>query len=201
MTFRGVLFLSAALVSPVSTLAHETHRHDHSANVHSHDPHVHGEAALGIAIDGVVVTIEYRSPLWNLLGFERAPETEVEQAAAEEARKTLADPGALFDFGERAGCSPVETRVNLLGEEEDDGDHEEGHSHRHYGPHAGVEDGHFDASATYVFTCADPDRIGRVATALFARFPKLERLKVTGLAETRQVSGELTRRRPWVALR
>lgn len=201
MIFRGVLFLSAALVSPASTFAHEPHRRSHEAIAHSHDPHVHGEAELGIAVDGATVTIEFKSPLWNLLGFERAPETEVEKAAAEEARKTLADPGALFDFGGRAGCRPIETHVSLAGDDENDGDHEEGHSHRHHGAHPDDEDGHLDASATYVFTCADPARIGRVATALFARFPNLERLKVTGLAGARQISEELTSRRPSVALR
>ena len=79
--------------------------------------HVHGKVELGIAVDGPSVTTEMESPLDNLLGFERAPRTDVEKNAVEQMVARLRAADQLFQVDPAAGCKlgPVQLESAALG--------------------------------------------------------------------------------------
>ncbi|MGB6229149.1 MAG: DUF2796 domain-containing protein [Litorimonas sp.] len=101
------------------------------------DSHVHGAAALAMAVDGNEVTVELETPLYNLLGFEHAPDTPEQERSVADAEAVLRDPAAMFAFNMEAGCA-VEAvpEVALFADdgsdhEHDDHEHADDHDHDH----------------------------------------------------------------------
>ncbi|MET0544464.1 MAG: DUF2796 domain-containing protein [Variovorax sp.] len=66
--------------------------------------HVHGVLKLDVAVDVQTVTIGIDSPLDNIVGFERAPRTDAERKAAQQAVAQLRAADKLFDIDAAAGC-------------------------------------------------------------------------------------------------
>jgi hypothetical protein len=109
--------------------------------------HVHGLAELAIALnpDGTLVA-ELESPLYNLIGFERAPRDAGEYALVAEAIAAL-EGDARPAFNAEAGCTLSETSLDGFPHSEphaghehhDDHDHEhmdhDGDDHDHHGEH------------------------------------------------------------------
>lgn len=155
----ATLLAGTALTAPA--LAQE-HRHAGT--------HVHGLAELAIALnpDGTLVA-ELESPLYNLIGFERAPRDEGEYALVAAAIASL-EGVATLAFNAEAGCTLSETALEGFphaaahehhdhdhehmdhdGEEPHDHDHdhaahdhhhdhdEHAHVHEHYGDHSEAE--------------------------------------------------------------
>ncbi|MEO1028096.1 MAG: DUF2796 domain-containing protein [Pseudomonadota bacterium] len=96
--------------------------------------HVHGAAQLSMALDGDTFILLLESPLYNIVGFEHAPETEEQEALLAAARTTLSDQAGLFVFSSEAGCVPdPDALVVSIGEadhhDDEDHDHEEGEEH------------------------------------------------------------------------
>jgi len=65
---------------------HETH-----SEVRSAESHIHGGAMLAIVSQNNRITIEFESPLYNLLGFEYAPRSKEEKALVDRVEKTLSN--------------------------------------------------------------------------------------------------------------
>jgi len=173
--------------------AHEDHDKDHGddsdgeATVRQVGSHVHGDALLALALDGSTLTAELESPLFNLLGFEHAPDTKAEQSTLKQAEAALANPAALLMFNPEAGCAvqPMSGPVTLFPDAHDDDHHDDDdhddddHNDDEHTEHA--EDEHQDVILEYVYTCANPAKLSFVKTQLFTLFPNLSELETVYL--------------------
>ena len=122
--------------------------------------HVHGLAKLQVAVDGPTLTLVLSSPLDNLLGFEHAPRTAKEKAAAADLTARLGKPETLLVPSPAAGCTVASAKV--------DAPTLEGHSAAKsaargttaapaHSEKAGHDHGeHSDVTAEYVFRCQRP---------------------------------------------
>lgn len=151
------------------------------ANDHRHDPHhgahQHGVSTLEVAVDGATLSIHLASPLDNVVGFEHAPRTAKQRAAASQALATLKQGGELFAPTPAAGCTLAEVKVEaplLQGKTTDAGDHG-------------------DLEADYRFTCARPDKLTGVDARLFSRFPGMKRIDAAVVTAKGQQAFRLTR--------
>lgn len=126
--------------------------------------HEHGVARLDLAVEERRIVFALQMPLDDLLGFERAPRTDAERRAADAAVAKLRDAGALLQPDPAAGCrlTAADLQSGALG----------------LGGAAPSKDGHDDLDATFEFSCTDARRAGFVETALFAAFPRLQRVEV-----------------------
>ena len=103
---------------------------------------------MGLAVDGTRLTVDLQLPAESVFGFERAPRSAEERAAAAEALDRLRTGGArLFAFPEGVTCAldaaEVEAPEGLEGDDagEDQQAHEdEGHEHQEDEGHQHQED-------------------------------------------------------------
>lgn len=125
--------------------------------------HEHGAARLDVALDGSTLTLVLSTPLDGLLGFERAPRSEAEKRAAEQAVATLRAADKLFAIDPAAGCTlasvTLESAALKLGSAT-----------------PARDDGHGDLDGEFVFRCQAAPAF--VDAGLFKAFPRLSRLDV-----------------------
>lgn len=163
---RLALIATLFLAAPV----HAGHDHD------NHAAHVHGTATLEVAVDGGILSVRLESPLANLLGFEHAPKTPQERAAAKALLAGLKQGDKLFTPTPAAGCKLAEARVESAALE---------------GKSA---DGHGDVDAEYRFTCAQPARLTGLDAALFNAYPGLSRIDAAVVTGKGQRAFRLSKR-------
>ena len=125
--------------------------------------HVHGQLKLDIAIDGPTVVIEMESPLENFVGFERAPKSEDEKKAAEDAVAKLRAADQLFKIDPAANCKlgPVTLRSAALGLGKAE---------------TGAGEGHADLDGTFAFNCTKAPEAKFIDVALFGAFKGLRQV-------------------------
>lgn len=144
---------------------------------HAHGAHVHGEAQAAIVIDGESLSISLNSAMYNITGFERAPQNPEEEAVLADAISSLKAGDALFVMDTAAGCT-LSSMTHSLPEGA-----------------TPVESGHNpyrDLEATYEFACAAPDALVSVSVDLFDRFEKLEKLDTVVLRGDAQIAISLS---------
>lgn len=141
-------------------------------------PHVHGAATLDVALEATRLTLALDTPLDGLLGFERAPRTDAERRAAEQAITTLRAADSLFITDPDAGCrlASVELASAAL---------------KLGATPAGKDDGHADLEAEFAFDCTKSPRF--VDVGLFKAFPRITRLAVQAVTPGGQRKLSLTR--------
>ena len=141
LTFALAAFLATPFAAPAQTPA----------------AHVHGQIRLNVVIDGPAIVIEMESPLDNFVGFERAPRTEAETKAAEEAVAQLRAADQRFKIDPSANCKlgPVTLRSTALGL----GKSEEG-----------AGEGHADLDGSFAFNCTNAAAAKFIDIDLFAAF-------------------------------
>lgn len=126
--------------------------------------HQHGVVQIDIAVDSNRISVQMSSPLDNLLGFERAPRNAAERGRVEAMVTTLR--GALFMVDPagscRSGAVQLSSAALQLGEPDP----------------AEQQAGHADLDASFEFECGTAARAGFVDTALFERFPSIQRIDV-----------------------
>ena len=131
-------------------------------------PHQHGRAELDVAIEGPTLTLEFRSPLDNLLGFEHAPRTAAQKSAADALLRGLRSNDAVLVPAAAARCErtsvTVEAPVLTAAPARKTG----------AGPAA---EAHADLEVRYVFHCARPDLLSSVEVKLFERYRGLRRIE------------------------
>lgn len=164
------------------------------AAAQQHGAHEHGVGVLNVAVDGNVFELELIAPGADIVGFERAPETEAEKTAVAAAVRTLEAGADLFRLPEAAGCVLAEAEVEAPFEDED-GDHD--HDHKHGHKHGASSDGggeaeHTEFHAHYRFECAEPGRATGFSTVYFDKFPAARELDVQAITPNGQVAVELT---------
>ncbi|QNK65670.1 DUF2796 domain-containing protein [Variovorax sp. PAMC26660] len=134
-----------------------------SAQAQQQHAHVHGQLKLDVAVDGPTVVIDMDSPLDNIVGFERAPKTDAEKKAVEEAVAQLRAADKLFIIDPAANCKlgPVDLRSGALGLGNPD-------------PNEPV--GHADLDATFSFNCTNAAAAKFIDVNLFSVFKGLRQI-------------------------
>lgn len=179
-------------VAAIETEEPMTDEESRSAGVH-----VHGLAQLSVVQDGARVVVQFDSPGYNLVGFERPPGNAAEQDAVDTMYAVL--DGFVSGLNDEAGCELAEAAVTapfLDAPKTDDHDHshdDADHSHDHDHDHGEGADhshdgdmGHSHAQnlfAQWTFTCAAPDALATFTTGMFEAFPNLETLEVVALTD------------------
>ena len=143
----GLAFAAAALFAAPFLCAQAQQQH----------AHVHGQIKLDVAIDGPTVVIDMESPLDNIVGFERAPKTDAEKKAVEEAIAQLRAADKLFAIDPAANCKlgPVDLRSGALGLGN---------------PDPNEPPGHADLDATFSFNCTNAAAAKFIDVNLFNAF-------------------------------
>lgn len=162
----GWLFLSANLLSA------DTH--------HTHSAHVHGEAELYIIYEHSKLFIEFTSPAINLIGFEHSPKNEKQQYKLTHAKQILTEGIHLFEIVP-PNCRLESASVSAPYLEK-----------APYSEHHHPEGEHPDFHASYTFNCQINTKLTAIHTALMAKFPDIERIKVLWIIQNQQGSTLLT---------
>ena len=149
--------------------------------VQAAQPHEHGVARLNVAVDAGLVSIEFDTPLDNLLGFERAPRSDAERdkAAALVARLRAAD--GLFRIDTAAGCTLA--KVDLASAPLELGK----------AAAAAAASDHSDLHGVFEFRCKNGARAGFVEVGLFDAFPALKRIELQVVTPSGQLKATLRR--------
>ena len=139
-------------------------------------PHQHGVAQLDIAVEAGKLTIDFESPLDNLVGFERAPRTQAERQRSDAAVATLKAADTLLRIDPAARCTLVKVTLNSAPLQLGTPD-----------PKDSAE-GHADLDASFEFACKSAP--GFVEVGLFDAFARLQRIEVqtaTARGQTRAI--------------
>lgn len=135
-----------------------------TAQAHGPAAHVHGEVELGIAVEGPAIVIEMRTPLDNLIGFERAPRNDVEKNTVDQALSRLRAADHLFRIDPAGSCKlgPVTLDAPVLGTGQ---------------PAAGgAKEEHAEMLASFAFNCTAADRVKFIELDLFKAFPRMRQV-------------------------
>jgi hypothetical protein len=144
--------------------------------------HEHGVATLDVAVDGRNLTLQFESPLDNLVGFEHAPRNDTERAALKKMEEKLQAAERLFRPTAAAGCTlrgvtvdhPFRTPA-AAGQGSPAGGKSGGRDAKDKATKA--EEDHTELSAKYELDCAKPEVLDRVEVMIFEAFPNVKRLK------------------------
>ena len=141
--FSGITLI-AAFALPTAAPAQQTHR-----------THARGQIAIDVVIEGPTVVIAMESPLENFIGISRAPKTDEEKKAAEEAVAQLRAADLLFKIDPVANCKlgPVTLRSPALGLGKPETDSAEA-----------------DLYGSFAFNCTNPAAAKFIDIALFNAF-------------------------------
>lgn len=159
------------------------------------DSHVHGAANLALALDGGTISVELESPLYNLVGFEHAPETAAQIKAFETAEAALSDPGTLLQFNPEAGCTANPVKAVMLMQDNKPENHDEHHhEHDEHGHDTGNDHdpSHQSTVLNYSFTCLYPEQVRWMGVGLFDAFDNLAEIDLVYLGPAQQISAGLT---------
>jgi len=132
--------------------------------------HVHGVVQLDIVVDGPTVLLEMSAPLEAIVGFERAPRTDAESKALDDALAQLRAADQMFRIDPGANCKlgPVSLHsvVLGLGRNEAPG--------RSSAP--SPAEGHADLDGSFAFNCINAGAAKFVEVGLFAAFRNVRQI-------------------------
>ena len=182
------------------TETHDDEDHETHSEVRSAESHIHGDAMLAIVSENNRISIEFETPLFNLLGFEYAPVSDAEKVRVAFVEQTLADPQNLIRFNADAKCTylPFNSKVELFddhGEDEHE-DHDDDHDEDHDDDHEENSDNHTDVILNYELTCKAIDKLKEVHVEFFDVFSNFTELELVYLGPAQQMSTELSPPRP-----
>ena len=166
------------------------------------DAHVHGRAALQVSVDGNRLLLEFSSPLDNLVGFEHAPRTDKQTAAARGMAERLHKPALLFVPTPAAACAPASVELKsgvlepalLAGKASPRPAPERPLGQVAKGRDKSTQEEHAALSAEMVFDCGQPEKLSSLEVRIFDAFPQLRRLDVQVAGARKQAAARLTPR-------
>ncbi len=161
--------------------------------------HVHGRVDMAVVSEASALTVEIRSPLYNILGFERAPSGTAELATWKAAAATVDAPAKLFTLDKAAGCVLRSKDTGVLGPPPPAGQHANAASHGHDDHDHDEEPGHAglsDVTLRYAFECAQPSKLSRISVQAFGAFRHIEAVELVYLDGVRQKAKTLTAKSP-----
>ncbi len=159
-----------------------------------HPAHEHGKVTLNIAIEGSTLVVELDAPAINVVGFEHAPRTQSEKAAAGQATQFIRGGHALLGFPPAAEChfqraeftephweDPAAEAAEAAGGHQDNEEHED-----------------YDAKFTY--HCEHPSALGWLEPCLLAKLLNVTEARVNLITASGQRSESVTNPRTRVQL-
>lgn len=142
-------------------------------------PHTHGQGQASLVLSGQTLTLELSLPLDVVLGFERAPRSDKERQALQQAMTQLSQTDALWTPSPAAQCKAQAAQAQT--------------------PNWGGS-GHADLDVTYTWVCQQPMALERIQTQLFEQFKRLRRLDFNHVLPKGQGASRLTPKQPvWQA--
>lgn len=175
--------------------SHKSHSENSAASItRSADSHSHGDAELALVLEDDTLTIELDTPLFNVLGFERHPETALQKAKTETVENQLGNVQELFTFNAEAGCVLISGRKDITLFQDAHDDHDD---HDESQDHAAT---HKDILLQYQYQCAKPSSLTSLTVNLFEFFPDMSDIDVTYLGPSTQKQVSLTRENTQVNL-
>lgn len=141
-------------------------------------PHEHGVAHMNLAIEGSKLEIAVKVPLESLLGYERAPRTDAEKAAAAAVLERFRQTQPVLALPAQAQCrqaAPAEVKAPLI----------EGR--------AGSGSGHGDLEASYQLQCGQVGELRNIDVTLFDVSKGISRVKAQVAAPQGQSQSVLRR--------
>lgn len=162
----------------------------------SHEPgaHVHGVATLQVAVDEKTLTLNFSSPLDNLLGFEHMPQNDKEKAAVHAMIDNLNKANLIFIPTKAAQCVlqsvnldslVIDKKTNRVADKNSKSAAPEIKSHEE-------EAGHADLDGEFVFKCGDTNKLRDLQVNLFQRYPHMHQIKVEIASSRGQTAAALT---------
>lgn len=187
LLMRYTLTISLALLAPFSFAL-------------AQDAHEHGVAELNVVRESQQIQIEFVSPVANLLGFERMPESAEEWTLFATVVEELASNDWLI--GETLSECTLTVQAQELpsfasSQDEHGHDHAEDDGHDH--EEEAAESAHVDFRMQYLFDCpgAVPSQLQIVA---FQHYPAIERIDTQWIIERSPGFSQLTPDSPGLAL-
>jgi Protein of unknown function (DUF2796) len=180
LLFFAVCWAAGVQVAPPVAAAGSTHAHEH------------GVARLDVAVQPGRISLTLASALDTWVGFERTPRTAAERDSVEAARRQLENANALWKVDAAAACSAGSAALEAaLWQPRAGGEARPGAAGQaqrasppaQREPHSASAhpspDSHGDLEVQYQLDCkAAPAAAWIDAAALFAGFPRLQRLQV-----------------------
>ena len=161
--------------------------------------HVHGQGTLDVAIEGNKVTLEFRAPGDDIVGFEGTAKTAKAKTAVANAIVTLEKPLTLFITPDAAQCTVVSAKAKLGADD--------GHVHgaaktatakAPAAKHDHAKNEHSEFHADYELTCAQPALAVSIDFGYFKAFPKAQKMGVQIITAKGQTSAQVTPAKPRV---
>lgn len=146
---------------------------------HELGAHVHGVATLQVAVDEKTMTLNFSSPLDNLLGFEHVARDAKQKAAVKNMADSLNKADQLFIPTADAQCTLQSVKLDSLVLEPKSSPDKK-------------EDGHADLDGEFVFACKQPGKLHDLEVKLFDTFSHLHQLKVEVATLKKQAAARLT---------
>ena len=151
------------------------------------EAHVHGHADLSVVADGDRIIAEFRTPLFNVVGFEHAPETDAQRNAYRAAIEGLRGAQLLFKFP-GADCSTTTVAVEEPEFHDADTSHvhdaDQDHGHDHESAQeADREMHHLDVGVRYEFLCKNLSQLKSITIGVFDLFEGIEVIKTVFVGE------------------
>jgi hypothetical protein len=182
MGFKNVaiIALGALLMVGGSAMAAEK-RHAHT--------HVHGAAEMNIVVEGKKITVDFRSPAEDVMGFEHEAKSDADKKKRDAAMKVIKERfGDMVVFDKKLGCAFQPGDISLV--RTDGGDSKD--------PKHGKDDQkksgeHREVRATHHFTCDQDPSGSRVRFAVTKTFPGIHDLKVQVLSGAKQSGATIKR--------
>lgn len=140
---------------------------------HELGAHVHGIATLQVAVDEKTMTLDFSSPLDNLLGFEHVARDAKQKAAVKKMVDSLNKAEQFFIPSADAQCTLQSVKLDsLVLEPKASADKKEESQHHE------EERGHADIDGEFVFACKQIGKLHDLEVTLFDAYPNLHQLKV-----------------------
>jgi hypothetical protein len=142
----------------------------HPEEFEQHRAHEHGKVTLNVAIDASTFLVELDAPAVNVVGFEHAPGTAGERAAAQKASQLIKAGRGLIGFPPAAECRFSRTDFTEPHWEEN-----------------GSEQ-HADYEARFTYRCEHPQALAWFEPWLLARLLNVTEARINLITPTGQRS-------------
>ena len=143
--------------------ASEKHKKEHDHEKRQLESHEHGVSTLKIALEGQSLEMQLESPANDIVGFEHAPENEIQKTAVARALTLLKSKSGIFKTPSAANC-----RIDNVS-----GDFE-------------VEKDHAGFHIIWKIICLSPKQLNNLETTFFQKFPKAKEIEVEVISASGQ---------------
>ena len=147
--------------------------------------HQHGASTLEISLEKNTLAIRWESPLNDLIGFEHAPRSAKEKAAAQNLLSLLDDPSSAFKPNSEAMCRMVAKSITAPNLSDIQTKHT-GDASTHDHDHAVHSD--LDYSVTY--HCSSPDALSQLNIRALTTWPAIKDIDASLVGPGGQASQE-----------